>query len=183
MKANVRFMRAFYHYLLFEQYGPIILVKDKIYNATEDQDVPRNTVDEVIEYIDSELTAVASELTQEPIFEDKDYRAWPTKGVALAVRAKLWLYAASPLFKRWIPRSSVGDKSGWYPVCFLIMTPVKWEKALAACKDFIDYAEAGRYELYKEYKDDNGAVIDPDKKSVYNLFQKYTHGDYLGYGK
>ena len=50
----------------------------------------------------------------------------------------------------------------------------KWEKALAACKDFIDYAEAGRYELYKEYKDDNGAVIDPDK-SVYNLFQKYTH--------
>ena len=85
MKANVRFMRAFYHYLLFEQYGPIILVKDKIYNATEDQDVPRNTVDEVIEYIDSELTAVASELTQEPIFEDKDYRAWPTKGVALAI--------------------------------------------------------------------------------------------------
>lgn len=69
MKANVRFMRAFYHYLLFEQYGPIILVKDKIYNATEDQDVPRNTVDEVIEYIDSELTAVASELTQEPILK------------------------------------------------------------------------------------------------------------------
>lgn len=173
MKANVRFMRAFYHYLLFEQYGPIILVKDKIYNATEDQDVPRNTVDEVIEYIDSELTAVASELTQEPIFEDKDYRAWPTKGVALAVRAKLWLYAASPLL------------NGGYREALLVTNPDgtrlfpdydagKWEKALAACKDFIDYAEAGRYELYKEYKDDNGAVIDPDK-SVYNLFQKYTH--------
>ena len=47
-------------------------------------------------------------------------------------------------------------------------------------KTFIDYAEAGRYELYKEYKDDNGAVIDPDK-SVYNLFQKYTH-EITGYG-
>lgn len=173
MKANVRFMRAFYHYLLFEQYGPIILVKDKIYDATEDQDVPRNTVDEVVAYIDSELTAVASELTQEPIFEDKDYRAWPTKGVALAVRAKLWLYAASPLL------------NGGYREALVVTNPDgtrlfpdydagKWEKALAACKDFIDYAEAGRYELYKEYKDDNGAVIDPDK-SVYNLFQKYTH--------
>ena len=173
MKANVRFMRAFYHYLLFEQYGPIILVKDKIYNATEDQDVPRNTVDEVIEYIDSELTAVASELTQEPIFEDKDYRAWPTKGVALAVRAKLWLYAASPLLNGGYREAlSVTNPDGTR--LFPDYDVGKWEKALAACKDFIDYAEAGRYELYKEYKDDNGAVIDPDK-SVYNLFQKYTH--------
>lgn len=174
MKANVRFMRAFYHYLLFEQYGPIILVKDKVYEATESQDIPRNTVDETIEYIDSELRAVAEELTQEPIFDDKDYRAWPTKGVALAVRAKLWLYAASPLLNgEYKEALSVTNHDGTR--LFPAHDEGKWTKALAACKDFIDYAETGnRYELYKEYKEDNKAEIDPDL-SVYNLFQKYTH--------
>lgn len=173
MKANVRFMRAFYTYLLFEQYGPVILIKDKVYDAAEDQDVPRNTVDEVVEYIDSELMAVASELTPEPIFDDKDYRAWPTKGVALAVRAKLWLYAASPLLNGGYREAlSVTNSDGTR--LFPDYDAGKWDKALAACKDFIEYAEAGRYELYKEYKENDTGVIDPDL-SVYKLFQEYTH--------
>ena len=123
MRANVRFMRAFYNYLLLEQYGPIILVKDKVYEATETQDVPRNTVDEVITYIDQELREVANELPQEPDRDDN-----------------------------------------------------KWNTALNACKDFIDYAETGnRYELYKEYTTSSTGeqILDVDA-SVYNLFQKYN---------
>lgn len=172
MKANVRFMRAFYHYLLFEQYGPIILVKDKLYDAIEDQDLPRNTVDEVVAYIDSELSEVANELTQEPIFDDKDYRAWPTKGVALAVRAKLWLYAASPLLNGGYKEAlSVTNPDGTR--LFPDHDANKWNKALIACQEFIDYAEGGRYTLYKEYKDIANTELDPDL-SLYNLFQKYT---------
>lgn len=174
MRANVRFMRAFYNYLLFEQYGPIILVKDKVYEATESQDMPRNTVDEVVEYIDTELREVATELSQEPKHEDPDYRTWPTKGVALAVRAKLWLYAASPLL------------NGEYKEALATVNPDgtrlfpdhdagKWGKALSACKDFIDYAEAGsRYELYKEYTTSGEEEIIDADASVYNLFQKYS---------
>lgn len=62
---------------------------DKICDATEDQDIPWNTADEVVVYIDSELIAVVLELTQKSIFEDRDRRAWSTKGVVLAVHARL----------------------------------------------------------------------------------------------
>lgn len=98
MKANVRFMRAYYHYLLFEQYGPIPLVKDAIYERDDDLDIPRSPIDEIIAYIDQELKEVSNELSQEALHEDDQHNAWATKGVALAVRAKLWVYAASKLF-------------------------------------------------------------------------------------
>lgn len=113
MRANVRFMRAFYNYLLLEQYGPIILVKDKVYEATETQDVPRNTVDEVITYIDQELREVANELPQEPMHENESYRAWPTK-------VSLWPYVPNcgdmqpAPFSTGIQRSAVSDQPRRY---------------------------------------------------------------------
>ena len=42
MKANVRFMRAYYHYLLFEQYGAIPLVKDLILEREDNLDRSNN---------------------------------------------------------------------------------------------------------------------------------------------
>ena len=48
--------------------------------------------------MDEELTAVAKELPQKALHDDDQHNAWPTKGVALAVKAKMWVYAASKLF-------------------------------------------------------------------------------------
>lgn len=170
-QANARFMRAFYHYLLFEQYGPIALVKDNAFEATDNLDIPRNSVDEVLEYLDAELLASAEELSQEPI-TDENYRAEPTKGVALAVRAKMWIYAASPLLNGGFSEAmSITNPDG--KQLFPQEDAGKWEKARQACADFINYAnENSRYELYYAAPDDDGN-IDPEK-SVYEVFQKYT---------
>lgn len=175
MKANARFMRAFYHYLLFEQYGAIILVKDKLFDPTESQDYCRNSIDEVLEYLDAELLSSANELRQEPIEED-EYKGWPTKGVALAVRAKMWMYAASPLLNGGYAEAlSLKNPDGkqLYPE----NDPKKWEKALSACKDFIDYAK-GRYELHKVYQTNTDSHSDVQmidyEKTLYTLFQEYN---------
>ena len=165
MKANVRFMRAYYHYLLFEQYGPIPLVKDVIFEKEEDFDLPRNSIDEVVEYINEELVAVADELPQTALHDDAQHNAWPTKGVALAVRAKLWVYAASKLFngeyKEALSRTNKDGKR-----LFPDKDPSKWEKAVSALEDFMKFAEEeGNYSLVN--------TGNPDQ-DIYDLFQVYN---------
>lgn len=167
MRANTLFIRAYYHYLLFEQYGPIPIVTQSI-DPKGDLDLPRQSVDEVVNFIDKELTDVLPLLPQTAI-TDELYFANPTKGVALAVKAKLWMYAASPLFNGGYPAAlNVANKDG--KKLFPQADPTKWAKAVAATKAVITFAEQGNYELYKSY---TNSVLDPEK-SVYDLFQVYN---------
>lgn len=167
LKTNVLFMRAYYHYLLFEQYGPVPIVT-RSYSLSEDIDLPRNSVDEMVSFISKELDDVMPLLPQAPI-TDEQQRANPTKGVALAVKAKLLMYAASPLFNGGYTEAlDLKDPSG--KSLFPAADPVKWSKALSATKAFIDYAQANGHQLYVAQT--NG-VDDPDK-SVYELFQTYN---------
>ena len=164
MKANVRFMRAYYHYLLFEQYGAIPLVKDLILEREDNLDLPRNTIDEVISYLDEELTAVAKELPQKALHDDQ-HNAWPTKGVALAVKAKMWVYAASKLFNgEYKEALAVTNLDGTR--LFPDKDPNKWNKAVAALEEFIKFAdEEGNYELLNTGN---------PSQDIYDLFQTYN---------
>lgn len=166
MIANVIFMRAYYHYLLFEQYGPIIIM-DRSLGAKEDLDLPRRPLDEVIQFIDAELVKSIAALEQNP-FTDDNYKAVPTKGAALAVRAKLWMHAASPLFNgKYTEALALTNSDG--TKLFPAENLTKWTKAAEVTNDLIEYS-AGRYNLYKVY---TAGVLDPNL-SVYELFQKYN---------
>lgn len=167
LKSNVQFMRAYYYYLLFEQYGPVPII-DRALSPTEELDLPRNSVDEVVNYISSELDKVMPLLPQTAI-SDEQYRANPTKGVALAVKAKLWMYAASPLFNGGFqPALALQNLDG--KKLFPVADPSKWQKAVQATKALIDFAEQGNYDLYRA---NTNGVFDPNK-SVYELFQVYN---------
>lgn len=165
MRANVRFMRAYYHYLLFEQYGAIPLIKDAILEREDNLDLPRNTIDEVISYLDEELTAVSHELPQKALHEDDQHNAWPTKGVALAVRAKMWVYAASKLFNgEYKEALSITNLDGTR--LFPDKDPNKWNKAVAALEDFMKFAEEeNNYELLNTGN---------PSQDIYDLFQTYN---------
>ncbi|MCE7043264.1 RagB/SusD family nutrient uptake outer membrane protein [Dyadobacter sp. CY312] len=166
--ADARFMRAFYYYLLLEMYGPVPIV-EKSLNLTDELDYERRPIDEVVNFIDRELLLAMEGMHQGNYHSNENFRAVPTKGTALALRAKLWVYAASPLFNGGFEEGFQLKTSEGTPL-FPARDANKWKKAAEACKDFITFAEAGNYDLYKAYT--NG-VLDPER-SVYELFQEYN---------
>lgn len=169
LKAQAKFLRAYYHFLLFEIYGPIPVVAESANPDNVNIDYARNSVDEVVTFIYDELTEAANGLRDSNL-ADESTLAIPTKGTALALRARLMTYAASPLFNGGYDKAlSLTNKDG--KRLFPDYDAGKWQKALDACQAFIDYANAGHYELYKVY--DNDGNIDPDK-SLYELHNSFN---------
>lgn len=170
LKNEARFLRAYYHFLLFELYGPIPIVTEIANPSASDLDYYRNSVDEVVSFIDEELNACYDLLPEKELNTDgtinQNRAAAPTKGAALAILAKLHVYAASPLFNGGYSEAvSLKDNQG--KQLFPSKDDNKWNKAVTALQRLIDYAHAGRYSLYKIVK--NGE-IDPTE-SLYQLFQ------------
>ena len=100
LAAELRFIRAYRYFDLLTNYGGAILMADKVYNLGDDLSDPalfaRSTIKQTVDYILAELTAAAPELPAANSDSWKLGRA--TNGAALALKARLALYAASPLY-------------------------------------------------------------------------------------
>ncbi|MCM1199435.1 MAG: RagB/SusD family nutrient uptake outer membrane protein, partial [Clostridium sp.] len=164
-KANARFMRAIYHYYLFEMYGPVPIV-DKSYTLDNLPNLERKSVDEVVAWIDNELYECMQDMYQESYYDNELMRGVPSKGVAMAYRAKLWVYAASPLFNgSWEYGQNLTNVDGKKLFPDAGTKDEKIANAVKYLREFLDYAEAGRYELVDT---DNPA------EDLYNVFQDYN---------
>ena len=148
MKAEARFLRAYYYWCLFRQYGPVYIIGDGSpdENLKGDQ-IDRHSVDRNIEFMVKELTEAAKIL---PLYvQDKGEAAdvWQgraTKGAALALKARILMTAASPLYNG-------GGRDGEGSYIYKGMTnmygdyifpqtydPKKWETAAKACEEVMN---------------------------------------------
>ena len=96
-KAEARFIRAQLYFELLKRYGGIPLIGDKIFEPTDDFEIPRNTFEECVTYIASECNAIKTKLRAESAIADAEWGKIP-RGAAIALKNRLYLYAASPLF-------------------------------------------------------------------------------------
>ena len=115
-----------------------------------------------------------------PLKRDTRNMARPTRGAALATRAKALLYAASPLNN---PRptdterfTDLVDDEGRYLMA-QEYNEEKWAKAAAAARDVVELGRKGVYELHTVSAHstgtiDNPATIAPPTHAV------YSHADF-----
>lgn len=142
-KAQARFLRAYFYWMLIKQWGPVPLLPDEgldINLSYEELSTPRNTYDECVDYIVAEFEEAAIHLEQE---RSTAYLGMATKGAALAARAKVLLYAASPLYNGNHDLFELKDEAG-NPLINQNYDERKWARA-AAAEEVIN---TGWYELY-----------------------------------
>lgn len=143
-KAQARFLRAYFYWMLLRQFGPVPLVPDEGQDVSLPYDqlaLPRSSYDECVDWITNEFAIAAGSL---PAVRASSEIARPTRGAALAARAKVFIYAASPLFNGNDELFNLVDHEG-RQLINQTYSEEKWAKAAAAAKEVIDL---NQYELY-----------------------------------
>ncbi|MFB2118188.1 RagB/SusD family nutrient uptake outer membrane protein [Parapedobacter sp. 2B3] len=182
MKDEARFLIAYSYFTLLELYGPVPLVAELADPEDQAMDYARAPMDEVINYIDGLLGEVISAKNLPNTIRSANgaYNTGemvrPTLVAAYALRAKLWVYAASKLFNGGFAESlSVTNNDGTR--LFPDYNPAKWETAKTRLEEFIGYAHGLGHKLHIEYTADTEnpgmQIVDPHE-SVYQVFQKYN---------
>ncbi|AWW32788.1 RagB/SusD family nutrient uptake outer membrane protein [Echinicola strongylocentroti] len=105
MVGEAKFIRAYMYFEMVRRFGGIPLVTE-VYALGDEVMFTRNTFDECVDFIDAELDEAIALLPQSYASTDADFgRA--TQDACQALKSRMWLYAASPLF------NSSNDMAVW----------------------------------------------------------------------
>ena len=139
-RAEARFLRAYFHFELLKRYGPIPIVTSTLSINGNYENTPRPTMKEVVDFIAKECDIAADTLELTPWRNVNDAFGRATKGAALALKSRLLLYAASPLYV------DFGDTNEANKPTDIAL----WKSAADAAKAVIDL---NQYELASSYAD------------------------------
>ncbi len=148
--AEIKTLKAFFHYFLMQLYGPIPVIRENIPvdASVNDVKVVREPVDDVVTYIVSLIDeATAGEDLPLNIRAQTTELGRLTRPAALAIKAKVLTLAASPLFNGNPDFSGYTNTEG-IPLINPTFDLHKWELARDACKSAIDVAIEAGHGLY-----------------------------------
>jgi hypothetical protein len=130
-KAEARFLRALFYWELLKRYGGIPLLGSAVYGLEDDISIPRNSFAETVDYIVAECSAVKDSLRGDQLSSSDWGRV--SKGVAVALKCRVLLYAASPLFNGGgVEGDAVKKALTGYPT----PDPSRWQRVVDAVAEF-----------------------------------------------
>ncbi|MES2376066.1 MAG: RagB/SusD family nutrient uptake outer membrane protein [Bacteroidota bacterium] len=162
--AEVKFLKAYYHFWLFRMYGPIPLIKvnQPISASVDAVQIYRSSVDECVDYIVQLLDESVKDLPQ--VIDAKATELGRiTKPIALSVKAQVLTTAASPLFNGNSDYAGLADNTG-KKLFNQTYDANKWVKATAACKDALDACAANSMQLYDFNQEPAAAIVTPQTR-------------------
>jgi hypothetical protein len=146
--SEVKFLKAYYHFILVRMYGPIPLVKTNLPISADVNQVKvfRDPVDSCFRYISQLLDEAATGLPL-TIISPTTEAGRITQPIALSLKAKVLVTAASPLFNGNTDEASLKNSNGTQ-LFNTTNDKVKWDTAAMACKRAIDVCESAGIKLY-----------------------------------
>lgn len=169
MLGEVYFLRAFYYNELLKRFGGMpILTEADLMMPGDNLMRPRNSYRECFAFIMSDIEKAISML---PVTIPTNEYGRATKGAAMALKARMLLYAASPLYSQKTGLLGVGgqvddwldkDNKSW------------WLKAAEAAKAVIDLKDGDGALVYELYKTTAANRADDYEKL---FFKRREHGN------
>lgn len=147
--AQVKVLKAYYHYYLIRLYGPIVIADKNLepFSSVEDVRQHRQSVDSCFNYVVGLLDEVIDEGNLS-VQRDASFLGQVDMQITKAIKAEVLLTRASPLFNGNNEfYSNFRDKNGelFFPMDY---DAEKWKDALDAISEAIEIAESNGKKLY-----------------------------------
>ena len=168
------------YYDAFRNFGGLCLV-NKAYEVGEKFTTGRSTAWQTVEFIDSLIQCAINEPGFIWNIPDADIGQWSgrlTKASARALRAKVWMFAASPLFNNEEPYLTYTKKPTGLEtelhVWFGKKDPALWNRCLQYCNDFFDEnsANGDYYQLVQPATQDEAGY-----RTAYRRAYRYRNNE------
>ncbi|RIJ48041.1 RagB/SusD family nutrient uptake outer membrane protein [Maribellus luteus] len=147
--AEVKFLKAYFHFYLIRMYGPIHITDQSIPVSAETQatKVYRDPVNDCFQYVIDLLDESISDLPL-AIQISKTELGRITKPIAVGIKARVMITWASPLFNGNPDYASLVDNKGTqlFPSNY---DEERWQKAAEATKEAIEIAHEAGIKLYQ----------------------------------
>lgn len=202
LMAEAKVIIASRYFDMFRHFGGLPLVEQS-FEAENEYEVPRATVEETVNFMVRLLDEAKGELPWDLTADgESNWQGRMTQAAAMALKCKILLFAASPLFNdnepycTEAPQDAVTQHLVWYGGD----KPELWTQCLDACEEFFTtLAQKGHYELAqasgttcddyrnafnKAYftRDNTELLISTRIIGKYNWDWWYYWGDWVPYG-